>query len=863
MKPSIQFFRIKECIKLFFTGSFLIVFCLPLLASQSEICSGVKGIWLQPNEKESPDFNWKARWIWLDDALDMDVMLARKTFHLNEIPNHAVLRITASSQYQLYINGQYVCRGPARCAPHHQSYDILEISGILKKGENLIAIRVHHQKELKSYQFDSRAGLLVQLNLDLGAEQKTLISDTEWKVVADLSWDNEAPKISRFNQTVNDRIDFRNYQKAWNGEGFDDSTWPKATALMRESGWPEPQKNAEAQPLTIPWTSLIPRDIPYLNEKEIRAENLVEARLIDISIDKDPIKLTGIKEIRLTGTDNEIPVSEKNKSWFLLYDFGEVLNGMPQLDIQGTAGTEVQIITAPFIVGNQFSKITVDSEFLEKIILSGERDRWEATYFKPTRYLGVIANNTEPLKLYSAGIHQIEYPFEKQGEMSSTDAPWIDKYFNATAKTINVCTTDAYTDNYRERRQYAQTGYYGALGNYWIYGDYVLQRRYLVQVAQEQLANGIMPAYAPLATDDFMIILDSNCLWIRSLRNYFLYSGDEETVRGLLPAAEKLMELLHSFTGTSGLLENPPYAYWLDHAVNDRRGANLTLNGHYMGALEDFTEVLNWLQMDNQKYQNRAKNLRSGLQLFWDNQRNLFADAFIDEERSEEFSEHAQAMALAMNLASPEQAKLVAQELLKNDNNNFIKRESGITMVTPAMSYFLHKGLCNYGFIDESFGMFRNRFDKMLMPETNGTLWEEWWLDGTGRAGKFQGGRTRSDAQTESAFPPALFAEFLLGVQPVKPGMKEIEIKRTNSDVKNVSGTIPTPEGFMKVVWSQKNNEGIVEIDVPGDIIIKVDLVSLVAANQNKVYLDGKTISVDKISNPYITLSKGNHKIKF
>ena len=751
---------------------------------------GVKGIWLQSNEKESPDFQWKAQWLWLDKEMDMDVMLARRTFNINEIPNKAVLRITASSQYQLYINGQYVCRGPARCAPHHQSYDIFEISGILKEGENLVAVRVHHQKELKSYPYDSRAGLLVQLNLDLGAEQKTLISDTEWKVAADLSWDNGAPKISRFNQVVNDRIDFRNFQRDWNSLDFDDNTWPKATVLMRESGWPEPQKNAEAQPLTIPWTSLIPRDIPYLKEKEIRTENLVEARLIDISIDKEPIKLTGIKEIRLTGTDNEIPVSEKNKSWFLLYDFGEVINGMPQLDIHGTAGTEVQIISAPFIVGNQFSKITVDSEFLDKIILSGERDKWESTYFKPIRYLGVIINNSATLKLYSAGIHQIEYPFEKKGKMISTDAPWVEEYFKATAKTINVCTTDAYMDNYRERRQYAQTGYYAALGNYWIYGDYTLQRRYLVQVAQEQLANGIMPAYAPLATDDYMIILDSNCLWMRSLRNYLLYSGDEETVRGLVPTAEKLLELLHNYTSTSGLLENPPYAYWLDHAVNDRRGANFTLNGHYLGALEDFAEVLSWLQMGNSIYLQRATDLRGGMQLLWDNQRKLFADAFIDGKRSDQFSEHAQAMSLAMNLATQEQAKLVAQELLKGDNHNFINRESGITMVTPAMSYFLHKGLCNYGYINESMEMFRNRFDKMLNSNTNGTLWEEWWLDGTGRSGKFQGGRTRSDAQTESAFSPDLFAEFVLGLKVVKPGMKEIEISRTKKTIKQLEGII-------------------------------------------------------------------------
>ena len=72
----------------------------------------------------------------------------------------------------------------------------------------------------------------------------------------------------------------------------------------------------------------------------------------------------------------------------------------------------------------------------------------------------------------------------------------------------------------------------------------------------------------------------------------------------------------------------------------------------------------------------------------------------------------------------------------------------------------------------------------MLAPEHNGTLWEEWWLKGTGRTGKFNSTKTRSDAQTESCFPPALFGEYLLGVQPIKPGFEEVVISLCSSDFK-------------------------------------------------------------------------------
>ena len=140
----------------------------PILSFSTEIRirEDVKGIWLQPNEKEAPAFSWKAHWIWVEEALNADAILTRRSIKLTKVPQKAVLRITASSKYQLYINGAYICRGPARSAPHHQSYDILDISQLLKVGENLIAVRVHHQDGKKSYQYDGRAGLLAQLDFE-------------------------------------------------------------------------------------------------------------------------------------------------------------------------------------------------------------------------------------------------------------------------------------------------------------------------------------------------------------------------------------------------------------------------------------------------------------------------------------------------------------------------------------------------------------------------------------------------------------------------------------------------------------------------------------------------------------------------
>ncbi|GGZ87273.1 family 78 glycoside hydrolase catalytic domain [Algibacter mikhailovii] len=850
----------------------LCTFCLHFSGFGQEVSdleNGVKGFWSADAFETHFLNDWKAQWIWMPENVENDVMLARQNFNIENEPISTKLRISASSKYELYINGTYICQGPARSAPHHQSYDVLDVSSVLKQGQNSIAIRVHYQRGTRSYHLEGRAGLLVQLDIVNGHDTKTIISDANWNVFPDKSWDNNSKAISRFQLVVNDHIDFNHKTEFFENIDFDDSKWFKAKPLLRNSGWPAPKMNEKARTLTTPWTSLVPRDIPYLNETQTAPIKLIEAKQVPFNaIEKASIILTKTIEKEVDKSHKNylkgksplsINSSESDNVWFLLFDFGKVLNGMAKLQIKGNKNTEVRVLSAPFIIGDTFTHHIVASDFEDKLILSGKIDLWQAMYFKPTRYMALAVKGS-PVEIHELAIHQLEYPFELKGKISTPEAPWIEALWDASIKTLNTCTTDAFTDNYRERRQYAQTGFYAAKGNYFTYGDTALQRRYLIQVAQEQQADGLMPAYAPLTAGDYMVILDSNCLWIRSLHDYLLYTGDYETVRALLPAAKNMMTLLYTYTNEDGVLGNPPFSYWLDHALNDRTGANLCLNGHYHGALKDFSKLLMWMgeEESSDVFSNRAALLANTIRTkFWNSDRQLFADAFVDGKQSKMFSEHANAMALAEGIATTEQADAISKIVLANDNHNFIKRENGITMVTPAMSYFLHKGLADYGYEEASLNMLYSRFKHMLAPHTNGTLWEEWWRNGTGRIGKFQE-RTRSDAQTESAFSPALFAKYVLGIEVTKPGMHEIIIKCPKFNLSQASGNIPSPLGNLSVNWNIGNKSSL-SIQVPEGMTVKLDLHSFNLKDDDEITLNGKGIRLTKS----IELNSGQHKFTF
>ncbi|WP_019028963.1 alpha-L-rhamnosidase N-terminal domain-containing protein [Colwellia piezophila] len=823
----------------------LVIFCGTLQAQSNYSLGGN-----QNSSIDSQPTRWQAKWLWGHGNSSMQ--LFRRSFEIKGKPVNATLHISASSVYQLYVNGVYISRGPARSAPHHQSYDTWQLESLLTEGENLIAVKVHFKDSVNSYQHQTRAGLLAQLSLQTDDEATIIISDENWLTHVDASWDVNEIKMSRFHQQVNDLVDLNKSLKNWQQLDFNDNGWRQAQVLMRNVGWPKPQKNDNASSFTPPWTALVARDIPKLNENKVRAKRLIFAGQVDdylLNTDTFPKKLSKIPIIKLNNKiapliesqinnwheDGSITLPKSARPWLLVFDFGQVRNGLPFFKLQGAKGSKVEVISKPFMLNNEFGYHTIDSNLIDQVYLSGEQDTWQATYFKPARYLGLlVSTEKKPLTIDDFGIHEISYPFELKGKISSQQSPWLDKYMQATAKTIKAATTDAFTDNYRERRQYSQTGFYAALGNYYLFADQHLQRRYLLQVAQEQYANGLMPAYAPQMNNNFMVILDSNLLWLSSLHHYFLYTGDEKTVRDLLPSADKLLGLLANYTNEDGLLDEPPFAYWLDHAKNDRRGANLTLNGHYLHALENYAQVLEWLGVKgSDNYRQQAKRMRKAIQnKFWHQKKGLFVDALINNKlgqgkQSSQFSEHANAMALALNIATKEQANRVIKHLLKDDDNNLISRFDNMTVVTPAMSYYLHKGIANYGYIDESFALLNERFAHMLSPQYNGTFWEEWWLNGTGRSGKFvDNGRTRSDAQTESAFAPALFAQFLVGVEPISPGMKTIKLFNRFHSFANLTATIPTPYGKLKINWLKDANQKQLKITIPKGVQVELDPVT-------------------------------------
>ena len=214
----------------------------------------------------------QSSFIWLKSAPVGRQVYAvfRKSFNLDALPQAALLHFFADSRYILWINGQYVERGPCRFDPIAPEYDTLDVRPYLKQGANVIAVLVHHYHDGKSttdwVSISGRImrhapGLTARLEVQPSVGPATVLqTDDTWHGTTQTRflpaptdwWENTWSSIP-------DRIDARRDTGDWTQPQFDDSAWETPVSVNGKL-----------------WGALRPRGIPRLRESEVGPITLLE-----------------------------------------------------------------------------------------------------------------------------------------------------------------------------------------------------------------------------------------------------------------------------------------------------------------------------------------------------------------------------------------------------------------------------------------------------------------------------------------------------------------------------------------------------------------------------------------------------------
>ncbi len=785
---------------------------------------------------------WTGQWLctWLaDDHLGEPWnywRIYRKELTLASKPRHARIRVTADSRYKLFVNGKFVCRGPARGYPFSLPYDELDIAPFLRAGRNVLAAVVHHFGITMFHHIETGwEGFLLDGEAELGPGKTVPLStDSTWRTIEAgwcpgliparfpksnviRAWNRMADRIS-FQQGFQEDFDASQLDPNWMLPGFDDSKWTESP----RSG-PVPR---------MPWPGLEPRGISFLEEKEMAPSQVLSQwsvttvknwekynnlGLLLFHEKRQPAK-QGAFRLGQAGPKNtmtfEILPAKDRKPQALLLDFGKEVVGHPRLAIQKALGGEMVDLFYTEDLNHDGSIVLLDPEESCRIAMADRyrccqgKQEWEGFGSRGFRYMLVTVRRIKKPIVLSVSLTHSSYPVEARGSFSCSD-PLLNKIWETAAHTQRVCMLDSYVDcPWREQGQWWGDATVQAWVTAYAFGKFDLLRRGIRQAAQSQTPEGLLFGVFPSQAYD-CILPDFNLIWVMSLQYYFLFTGKKDVIEEVFPALEKCLDWFCRHAGEEKLL-GPVPGTWLfldwQPLIKDQYSA--IFNFLYIAALRsavDLAKLLGRLDRARQWKEQELAVTRTVLKRFFDPQAKVFREAcdLKTKERSSQISQHSHTWAILLGF-KPELHEHFCRDVILPGMRSLISGKD-LVSATPYFYAYVLKALFQAGFATEAMDFIRKGWGMMLDKGTS-TFWESW---------DAQPGIS-SLCHAWSSSPLYHLSQQVLGVQPLAPAWSKVRIAPKLLGLSWAKGKVPAGSGEIEVAWEvKKDNMVRLEISLP------------------------------------------------
>ena len=764
---------------------------------------------MKSSASPAPDLT-HALWIWPESHnwdLHNSYALFRKTFELRDVPPEAPLIITADQSYQLYVNGEYVCRGPARGFQSHWPYDEVDVRPFLRKGANLLAVRAYNPG-FSNFQYLTQgyAGLLI------AAEWAKIVSDKSWKCrrQTGIQRDTVPTSLQLFCQ---EHIDLREEDPAWMQPGFDDSGWKSEPAT---AAW-----NA------MPWDSLESRGIPLLEEKisiPLRCIGMAKGHCAgNYALTRDVARVRhseGLTHRPCEISPAEIKVEATGRRRFrsFLFDFGHTVVGSVGFEILGARGGEildtlhVETVDGQALAPHYTPDRHCRMAFAHRLI-GREGDQTHTFYHTfGFRYMVLtVRDSLEPLTIRTH-LRSTLYPLVQNGSFRSSE-PKLNRIWDTCARTQRVCSLDAYVDTpWREQAQWWGDARVQAKNTFFYSGDTRLFRRGIAQIAAQTAPNGLTYGHAPTMAHS-CILPDFTLVWLITLWDYYWQTGSlepflahQETIRGALKYFE---EKTDPETGLVGF--DNRYWLFLDWAGLFKEGYSTVYNLWLLIALEKLASLSRAAGKltEVRKLSAWAPRLRVSLARLVRKDGLLCDGLTFDRKPVKATSIHSQTLAILANFQPEQNSKRIGKVLLP-----FLRRETRPD-ISPSCYWitYVFEAMTEAGYGTEVVDYIREKWGPMT---GHGTTWEVF----EPRVGD------ESFSHAWSAHPLYHLMQAIGGIQQAKPGWKEI-LFQPHFIGEAADITVPTPLGNIHSSWKREGAVIKMRLSLPQGISATVKLSGL------------------------------------
>jgi len=718
--------------------------------------------------------NWPAKWIAVPDepVNAFGVYHFRKSFDIASIPSTFIVHVSADNRYKLFINGELIGLGPSRGDRFNWNFETIDLAPYLIQGKNTIAAVVWNYAEDRPPAQVSldRTEFILQGNTK---NEEIVNTNNSWVCTKNNAY--ERWRVPVYSYTVGPGELFRSESYLWGWEeiDFNDSAWKNAR---------ETQNGCMKSTVDHGGRLLVPSPIP---SSELKKERFASVRLnsgADVPQD-------------FLSNENKSVIIPADTKVRLILDQQHLTTGYLTMLFEKGKDAEIRLgyseaYFSDMPTRRKDNRNEIDGKTFEgyedKIIADGGRNRtFTSLWWRTWRYVEMnIETKSEPLVLKDIYGTFCAYPFTNETAFSAPGNEYLEKMLEIGWRTARLCANETYMDcPYYEQLQYFGDTRIQAMITLYNTHDVKLVKNALEQGRQSLLADGLTQSRYP--TSHLQIIPPFSLWWINMGYDYWMYRGDEDYVKTLLPAYRNVLAWYEQQLKPNKSLDHVPYWFFTDWSaglpwgepVRDRDGNSSIQDLTFILALDAASRMEEAFGIPGmaEHYKNISESMKKTMrEKYWDESRGLFADTF--DHRS--YSQHTNSLAILAGLVKDEEAKNVMRNLLT---------QKDLIQCTIYFRYYLHQALNKSGLGNELLDNLQIWKDQMALGLTT-------WAESPEPS--------RSDCHAWGSSPNIEFYRILLGIDTDAPGFRKVRITPHLGNLTVVSGSMPHPDGFISAEYN-------------------------------------------------------------
>jgi len=755
-------------------------------------------------------------WAASDAKLQSAFVAFRKGFSLASAPVEAKVYIFADVRYILWINGQYVFRGPARFNPKGPEYDVADVTQYLQAGDNVIVVLVLANQS-NGKMMHHVPGLTVHLDVTGLQSSHTVVTDETWKWSDRTRYRN--PHIDWGNEM--DVIDSTLEDGDWTEINYKDDVWQSAVKIDGTK-----------------WGALSARRIPLLKETPLDVKLYGHELPVTLSAGQQLNFITD----RLAQAYTVLDFEADNQTRFEL--------PYARISYEAKAGRQVYISTDTHgfkdgVIKVISGRITIYSfKLVERIY--------------PFECVGSF-RSSDPL------LNKLWNICARSDQVMSEDS-----YVDCADRERTEWMDDSPPAFDVTRTAMAGPGVNGSR----IYADPRLLEELLRRTALTLQPDGWVKAHT--CSDRFDIhakMEDRACDWVEGARLYYESTGNAALIREIWPAIVAQMHYFMDRRSSRGLVIGREWVIW-GNPMGYQTSEGAGLNAFVYKALVDAAFLGRVIGKTDEagRFQEAAKDLATAFnRVLWDDKDGTYYSGYetdsaelphgVINARSgvpASWNPNGKPPELGNNLIAP--TVYPALFALDRDIVPADRREQ-VTRYLLAQPDPNPRIMFYYYYWKQLYAANQPELDKRILDTmrqkwrgmANGT-WQTTWED-------FSGG---SKAHCYGMYPGYFLSAYVLGVRPVgSAANKHLLIDPRLGDLSSAEGIVVTEFGPVPVSWKRSADQLDFAFQVPDGVSATLRLPSHYGKVKLKLDDIRAPVTISDASVMSVEVKSGPHKGTF